>query len=74
MTIPAYWILQCAGIFGALRREGKPLVLPGRAGKQYNLCGKLPTKSDNKAVSLATLLDIVRALDVPVYKFLIFED
>ena len=36
--------------------------------------GHVEAPNINKAVSLDTLFDISRALDVPVYKFLIFEE
>ena len=36
--------------------------------------GHVEAPNISKAVSLDTLFDIVHALDVPVYKFLMFED
>ena len=36
--------------------------------------GHVEAPNISKAVSLDTLFDIARALDVPVYKFLMFED
>ena len=36
--------------------------------------GHVEAPNVNKAVSLDTLFDIANALDIPVHKFLIFED
>ena len=36
--------------------------------------GHVEAPNINKAVSLDTLFDIARVLDVPVYKFFVFED
>ena len=36
--------------------------------------GHVEAPNINKAVSLDTLFDIARVLDVPVYKFLVFDD
>ena len=36
--------------------------------------GHIVAPNINKAISLDTLFDISKALDIPAYKFLIFED
>ena len=36
--------------------------------------GHVEAPNINKAISLDTLFDIARVLDVPAYKFLVFED
>lgn len=36
--------------------------------------GHVEAPNINKAISLDTLFDISKALDIPAYKFLIFED
>lgn len=36
--------------------------------------GHIEAPNINKAISLDTLFDISKALDIPAYKFLIFED
>lgn len=36
--------------------------------------GHVEAPNISKAVSLDTLFDIAKALDIPVYKFLMFED
>jgi len=36
--------------------------------------GHVEAPNINKAVSLDTLFDIARVLDIPVYKFLIFDE
>lgn len=43
-------------------------------GRTPAFIGHVEAPGISKAVSLDTLLDIARVLEVPAYKFLIFED
>lgn len=47
--------------------------LAERIGRSPAYLGHVEAPNISKAVSLDTLFDIARELDVPVYKFLIFE-
>lgn len=47
--------------------------LADRIGRSPAYLGHIEAPNISKAVSLDTLFDIARELDVPVYKFLIFE-
>lgn len=47
--------------------------LADRIGRSPAYLGHVEAPNISKAVSLDTLFDIARELDVPVYKFLIFE-
>ena len=48
--------------------------LAERIDKSAAFIGHVEAPNINKAVSLDTLFDIGRALEIPVYKFLTFED
>ena len=48
--------------------------LAEKIDKATAFIGHVEAPNINKAVSLDTLFDIASALDIPVYKFLIFED
>lgn len=48
--------------------------LAERIGRAPAYIGHVEAPNISKAVSLDTLFDIAAALDVPPYKFLIFED
>ena len=48
--------------------------LAERIDKTPAFIGHVEAPNISKAISLDTLFDIARALDVPAYKFLTFED
>ena len=48
--------------------------LAEQIGRTPAFIGHVEAPNINKAVSLDTLFDIATALDIPVYKFLIFEE
>ena len=48
--------------------------LAEKVGKTTAFIGHIEAPNVNKGVSLDTLFDIAVVLDVPAYKFLIFED
>ena len=48
--------------------------LAEKIDKSAAFIGHVEAPNINKAVSLDTLFDIGRALEIPVYKFLTFED
>ncbi len=49
-------------------------LLAEKIEKSPAFIGHVEAPNIDKAISLDTLFDIARTLDVPVYKFLIFED
>ena len=48
--------------------------LAEKINKTPAFIGHVEAPNINKAVSLDTLFDIARVLEVPVYKFFVFED
>lgn len=48
--------------------------LADRIDKTPAFIGHVEAPNINKAISLDTLFDIANALDIPAYKFLIFEE
>ena len=48
--------------------------LAERIDRSPAFIGHVEAPNISKAVSLDTLFDIAKVLDIPVYKFLIFED
>ena len=48
--------------------------LAGRLGLSPAFIGHVEAPNINKAVSLGTLFDVAAALDVPPYKFLLFDE
>lgn len=47
--------------------------MPEKLDKSPAFIGHVEAPNINKAVSLDTLFDIAEILDVPVYKFLLFD-
>lgn len=48
--------------------------LAEKLGLSAAFIGHVEAPNINKAISLDTLFDIAEALDVPVYRFLLFDD